>query len=177
MDEDLKQAELENLRQTAKDLGIEFHPNTGAAKLSALIKEAQEGGEENTPEPEVKESKQSRLAKLRAEATKLVRVIVVPNDPSKKEYEGEYFAAGNSLIGTVRQFVPYNNESGWHVQQAILNTLRDKKFQQFVTKKGKHGVESSTPRQVPAFTIVELPPLTKKELAELAASQNARQSV
>lgn len=177
MSEDLKQAELESLRDTAKLMGLEFHPNTGASKLSAMIKEAQES-KAAPKEAAVKVSPAvSKLAAVRAEALKLVRVLVVPNDPAKKEYNGEYFAVGNSVLGTVRRYVPYNNEAGWHIEQVILNVLRDKKIQQFVSKKTRNGVETSEPRLIPAFTIVEMPALSDVQLKELAASQNARQAV
>ena len=59
----------------------------------------------------------------------------------------------------------------WHVEQVILNALREKKFTQFVKKKGQYGIDTNDTRYVPAYSITELPPLTPEELNQLAINQ------
>lgn len=170
--EDVKAKELENLRVQARELGISFHPNTGAEKLSAAIAEQTKKADEPTKKEEAPVN-----AKRKNEALKLVRVIISSNDPNKRDQEGEFFSAGNSVIGTITKYVPFNNNAGWHVPNMILNTIRDKKIQRFKKVRNAGGVEIKTPVYGPAYTIQELPPLTKKELEELGEGQRARQAI
>lgn len=184
-----KLAELEALRAQAQLLGIPFHTNTGAKRLSELIAEHQAPKDKPTDvtdggielEAPAKAAAPltagERAQEVRKQALKLVRVIVTPNDPNKRDYDGDFFSGGNSLIGTHTRYVPYNNENGWHVEQIILDIIRSKKVTRFVKVKTAGGVEVREARYSPAYTVQVLPDLTKEELAALGASQRARQAI
>lgn len=188
-----KLAELEALRAQAQLLGIPFHTNTGAKRLSELIAEHQApkdepaGGTDGVNEPKASTPATTQAAapltageraqEVRKQALKLVRVIITPNDPNKRDYDGDFFSGGNSLIGTHTRYVPYNNENGWHVEQIILDIIRSKKITRFVKVKTAGGVEVREARYSPAYAIQVLPDLTKEELAALGASQRARQAI
>ena len=184
-----KLAELEALRAQAQLLGISFHTNTGAKRLSELIAEHQAPKDEPTDETDGGNELEApakaaapltageRAQEVRKQALKLVRVIVTPNDPNKRDYDGDFFSGGNSLIGTHTRYVPYNNENGWHVEQIILDIIRSKKVTRFVKVKTAGGVEVREARYSPAYAVQVLPDLTKEELAALGASQRARQAI
>ena len=170
--------ELDELKEQADELGIEYSGNIGAETLKKRIEEHLESGQEiETEEPKktAKEKKDEKIIQQRLEATKLVRVIVIPNDPSKRHLQGDYFSVSNDNF-SIKRFVPYNNENGWHIEQAIFNVIKDKKFQSFVTKT-VNGQEVKQGVIIPAYNIVKLDDLTERELEELKRSQRARQSV
>lgn len=175
--DDVKAKELETLREQATLLGLTFHHNAGASKLSELIAEAQAAKEVEKPTPKVDLSHNELMAARRDAALKLIRVVVSPNDPNKRDQDGDFFSAGNSAIGTVTKYVPYNNEAGWHVPQIILNTIRDKRVQRFKKVRTAGGVDIREPTYTPAYTIQVLPPLTPEEIKSLSLAQRARQAV
>ena len=117
------------------------------------------------------------------EATKLIRVRITVNNPSKQNREGEIISAGNTLIGFVSKFIPYQPafyENGYHIPKIILDVMRDMKHARFPKKKGRLNVtldDYSNVRMVPDFTIEELPPLTEEELKALAEYQQANRTV
>lgn len=164
--------ELTALKDKAELLGITYHPSISAAKLKEKIdaRLAEQLAAEQAPIAAPKETVAEYRHRMRQEAMKLVRVIVTPMDPLKKEYAGEIFTVGNSVVGMVSRMVPYNNEEGWHVEQIILDTLKEKKVQVFVKKK-VNGKEHKEGKLIPAFGIQILDPLSKVELGELAQRQ------
>lgn len=104
---------LNDLKHRADVLGVNYHPSIGVDKLSAKVQDALEASKQDEdPEeapvakptgdlrPETVEKRTRIDAKSRA--TELVRVRVTCMDPSKKEYEGEIFCAGNSVTGTTK---------------------------------------------------------------------------
>lgn len=162
--------ELTALKDKAELLGITYHPSISAAKLKEKI-DAKLVEQLAAEKPvAATESVAEYRKRMRDQAMKLVRVIVTPMDPLKKEYTGEIFTVGNSVVGMVSRMVPYNNEEGWHVEQIILDTLKEKKVQVFVKKK-VNGKEHKEGKLIPAFGIQVLDPLTKVELGELAQRQ------
>lgn len=126
-----------------------------------LVKEVAEAG------PETEGQKKNRL---RREAMALVRVRLSCMDPQKKNLKGELICLSNKNFGTVQRFVPFNRE--WHIEKVIYDALVEKEFMVFDREKtGRAGIEVVTPRNVPAFNIQVLPPLTKGELKDLAQRQ------
>ena len=119
------------------------------------------------------ENPAQRAARLRNEALKLVRVNVMCMNPSKKEWDGEIISVSNRFIGTVKKFVKFNTEDGYHIPQAILNVLEARQFQTFVTKTNDKGMKYREGKLVPEFNIQKLPALTQEELDELARKQAA----
>jgi hypothetical protein len=157
--------ELEVLKDRADTMGIKYHPNISVEKLRERINEQLESGTETKT---VK--KDSRFG----DGLELVRVNITCMNPAKKDWSGEIITGGNSQIGTVRKFVPFNTENGWHVPKVIFNILKERKFQAFRNVSGKNGITVRQGYMVNEFAIEELPPLTKEELAQLQKEQAAR---
>lgn len=162
------------LEQQASMLGISFHPNISDEKLSQRIKEKLE---ETQPEPTTNSAKISSEADLRRkmqdEATKLVRVIISCNNPLKKAWEGEVFKAGNRYLGTVTRYVPFDRE--WHVPQILLNVIKERMYQAFVTKVDDRTQQEYTRAfQRKEFVVEVLDQMSEAELKELARRQAAR---
>lgn len=171
--------QLTVLKARAQRLGIKFHPSIGLEALRAKINETlgQTAAESDAPAvpveaaPAVEETRNQARLRLRKEAGKLVRIRLTCMNPNKKDWRGEVFTVSNSVVGTYRKFVPYNNEEGWHVPQFILNMIKERKFQTFYTVKGVRGVAVRKGKLVPEFAVEIMPPLTEVELAELARRQ------
>ena len=177
--------ELTLLKQRAQTLGIKFHPSIGLEALRSKVNGAITGEEEAEPADDVAvaavepvvETKVQLRNRLRKEAAKLVRIRITCMNPNKKEWKGEVFTASNSMVGTFRKFVPFNVEDGWHVPQILLNMIKARQFQTFYTVKNDRGVTIRKGKLVPEFAIEVLPPLTEKELTELARRQAMSGSV
>jgi hypothetical protein len=106
----------------------------------------------------------------------LVRVNVHCNDPAKKEWPGEIITVSNSVI-EAKKYVKYDTTEGYHIPNIIYLALRDKEIQLFRTIKSAKGVDIKEPYLAKAYAIEVLPPLTQKELEQLAADQRARHAV
>lgn len=118
-------------------------------------------------EPETPGQKKNRL---RRDAMALVRVRVSCMDPQKKNLKGELICVSNRNFGSIQRFVPFNRE--WHIEKVLYDVLSEKEYMVFDREKtGRAGIEVVTPRNVPAFNIQVLPPLTKAELKDLAQRQ------
>ena len=175
----LAATELENLKSRAEKLGVKFHPSISAEKLREKIKAAQSEGEGGVGEqPEVKsaintveESPAAKKLRLKREGLKLVRVRITCMNPNKKEWEGEIFTVSNNAVGTVKRYVPYNAEDGWHIEQILLNQLRERQCQIFTTDKDSRGNKIRKGKLIREFAIEVLDPLTEEERHELAQRQ------
>ena len=175
----LAATELENLKSRAEKLGVKFHPSISAEKLREKIKAAQTEGEGSVGEqPEVKsatganeESPAAKKLRLKREALKLVRVRITCMNPAKKEWEGEIITVANNAVGTVKRYVPFNIEDGWHVEHILLEQLRERQCQIFVSEKDSRGNKVRKGKLIREFAIEVLEPLTEEELAELAQRQ------
>jgi len=172
---DTAAAEREALEARAKQLGISFHPNIGDEKLREKIDVAMaDVSDAQAPSAELTKVDRDLPAPgqgkgVRDEALALVRVRVTCMNPNKKEWEGEIFTTGNSKIGTVKKYVPF--EAEWHVPRVILQMIKRRQYQTFVTKKTPNGGKVKTGKLVREFAVEELPPLTEKELQELKQRQ------
>ena len=113
---------------------------------------------------------------LQKKATKLVRCVVSSRDPMKQSWPGEIITVSNDMTGLIKKFVPFNIDAGYHLPQMIVNVLKDKTCTVFVNKK-INGETVKTGKQIKAYNIEILPPLTEHELTELAREQAARGSV
>ena len=169
--------ELTSLKARADLLGISYHPSIGLEKLKAKLQDALS---DKPAEPEVavptvkvveKESEGQLRARKRKEANALVRIRVACMNPIKKEWPGEIITTGNGAVGTIRKFVPFNSDEGYHVPRMIYDQLVQRKCQVFVTKKDGRGNKSRVGKLINEFSIEVLPPLTEKELKDLAQRQ------
>ena len=171
--------ELTTLKERADLLGITYHPSIGVEKLRDKINAHLEGTQEAEAAPVVVEEEQApagetlaqRNVRLRKNAAKLVRVNVTCMNPAKKEWEGEIFTAGNSIVGTHKKYVPFNTEDGWHIPQIILNQILQRKCQVFYSAKDDRGNKIRKGKQIKEFAVDILPPLTPEELKDLAQRQ------
>lgn len=173
---ELGQGELESLKARADMLGIKYHPSISVDTLRERVN-AKLLGDVEVAERPGKESEAAHRERKQKEAAALVRVRIHCNDPAKKEWPGEVITVGNSVAGTFKKYIPYNQDEPYHIPQIILNALREKRVQVFTTKKGKMGIPIRESKSISAYSIEVLPPLTAEELASLAQAQAARQSI
>lgn len=176
------QSEREALKARADQMGIKYAGNIPTSKLkakvnAAILGEPEEEEEVSVPKAKAKpkvETKGMMKARLRKEAQELVRVNVTCMNPAKREWEGEIFTASNSMVGTIKKYVPFNTEEGWHVPKIILNMIKDRKCQIFTTVRDSRGNTSRKGKQINEFAIEVLPNLTPDELKALARKQAMR---
>jgi len=155
---------------------VKFHPSISLEKLRDKVNASVTATE--TPEPEVKkealvveETVVQRRLRKRKEANELVRIRVTCMNPAKKEWEGELFTAGNSLVGSFTKFVPFDTEDGWHVPRIIYEQIVQRQCQVFTTVRDVRGNSSRKGKLIREFAIEVMPQLTEKELTELARRQ------
>lgn len=185
------QDELATLKARADMLGVKFHPSISLEKLREKVNAAVNSGAVDTstvddadsatviptaPMP-VKETENQKRKRLRDEANRLIRIRVTCMNPAKKEWEGEIFTVGNSSVGTLKKFVPFNADDGWHVPHMIYEQMKDRMCQVFVTTKSKNGVSIRQGKMIKEFAIEVLPQLTRDELQELAQRQAMSRSI
>lgn len=190
-----QQAELAALKKRAKAMGI---PYSGNVSLETMRERVNSQLQDNVPEedqepveapveatkPTKKQSKEEkfineakpetakqRKARLRKEASKLVRVVVTCYDPKKRNHKGDFFTVSNSVVGSFRRFIPYNNHEGWHVEQAFVDMLREKVYQTFEHAKDHRGNDIKRAVLTRAYSVEILPPLTESQLKDLAQRQ------
>ncbi len=183
----LQQDELATLKARADMLKIDYHPSIGLEKLrvkvAAAMADDPKDADKNPPAaalpvaaPEV-ESDHARLRRLKREAHELVRIRITNMNPSKKDWEGEIFTVGNSLIGTISKFVPFNSDEGWHVPRIMYEQLIARQCQVFVTLKTKGGVSVRQGKLIKEFGIEVMPALTADEIHDLAQRQAMSKSI
>jgi hypothetical protein len=172
------QDELAALKQRADVLGLTYHPSIGVEKLREKVNAALAPTvEEAKPAVATEESEGMRNSRLKREASKLVRIRVTCMNPAKKEWEGEIFSVGNSVVGSFTKFVPFNTEDGWHVPQMILQMIQDRQCQVFYTVSDQRGNKTRKGKLIKEFSVEILPPLTPEELHDLAQRQAMSNSI
>ena len=171
----LVQDELQTMKERATLLGVKFHPSISLDKLREKVLAATSGEAAPADEPKVDEPVEETIGqkrnRMKREALALVRVRITCMNPAKAEWEGEIVTAGNSLIGSVKKFVPFNADDGWHIPNILLQQLRERQCQIFHTVTDPRGNKVRKGKLIKEFAIEVLPPLTPEELAELARRQ------
>jgi hypothetical protein len=194
--------QLAELKRRADQMGVHYHPNIGIEKLSEKIAArladkpdpdqvpaavpgsvamgagsqaaALDTSGEFIPPAETPQQKKRRK---QLEASALVRVRITCMNPAKKEWDGEIFTVGNSVVGTFKKFVPFNGaDDGYHIPQIMLEMLRAKECQIFVDQKTAKG-KIRQGKLIKEFAIEVLPPLTEEEIHDLAQRQAMANSV
>lgn len=179
-DEILAQDELTTLKARADLLGITYHPSIGLEKLREKVNAATSDAAPKASQEDAKpqeEDVNQRRARLKREAMELVRIRLTCMNPAKAEWEGEIISAGNSAVGTVTKYVPFNADEGWHVPRIIYTQLAERQCQVFVTVTDSRGNKTRKGKLIREFAIEVLPPLTKEELHELAQRQAMAKSI
>lgn len=182
--------ELTALKKRADMMGIAYHHKAGIETLKKLIAqklgdEPEDTEEEDVKVPQAKPSATGRAVRpaskaeianfKRKQANKLVRVEVTNMNPNKREWEGEILTAGNSVVGSLKKYIPFNTPT--HVPVIILNAMKERKCQVFYSVTDKFGNKLKKAKLISEFGIKELPPLTKDELRAIASAQLAAGSV
>lgn len=168
--------ELTMLKSRADQLGISYHHKVGLEKLRKMVNDAINGDSEEAEEVPAVLTEQQQRMKVREDMMALVRVNIHCNDPAKKEWPGEIITVSNSVI-EAKKYVQYDTTEGYHIPKIIYLALKDKEIQLFRTVKSAKGVDIKEPYLAKAYAIEVLPPLTKKELEQLAADQRARHAI
>ena len=113
--EELVQDELTSLKARATMLGLTFHPSIGLEKLREKVNAAATGTAVpdapvvSAPAPVVvAETEGQKRVRMKQDALRLVRIKVACMNPAKSEWEGEIFTVGNSVIGSVKKYIPFN---------------------------------------------------------------------
>lgn len=191
----IPQDELTTLKARADKMGISYHPSIGVDKLRDKVAAVLAGTKPADPAPGADvivaatltatpsappvetvaapqvETEVQRRKRLKLEAMALVRIRLSCMNPAKKEWDGEIITVGNRLVGTVRKYIPFNADEGWHVPRIMYEVLKDKQCQVFVSSKSKNGVTQREGRLIKEFAIEVLPDLTPAELQEMARRQ------
>lgn len=175
-------SELEVLKQRATLMNIKFSNNISVEKLREKIEAAQVKEAAVNPLGEKQEAGVKKMTlgqKIRAEQTRLIRVRIQNLDPKKKDLPGEIITVANEYMGTVRKFVPFGEvtDNGYHIPYCIYEFLKERKFINITTRKGKNGLPDIRATEAREFSIEVLPPLTEAELAQLAQAQIAAGSL
>ena len=171
--------QLAMLKTKADTLGVTYSPNIGVDALREKINAKMNGEPEKKEEPKVSEGPREKTKmELRQEAfleaTRLVRCRITCMNPSKADLPGEIFTVSNNVVGAIKRYIPYGEQvDGWHVENMLLDMLKEKQFQQLRTKKGVNGQILPETKWVREYAIEELPPLTPEELKVLANKQAA----
>lgn len=170
------QDERDSLKSRATMLGIDFKANIPTDKLRELVNDKLNSAvapvDKAIPgQAQKEETVAARNARLRKEASRLVRVRVSCMNPAKKEWEGEIFTVSNSAIGTFKKFVPFDNEEGWHIPEVIYKMILGRKCQIFTTTKNSRGQKIRQGKLIKEFAVEVLPDLTPRELEQLARKQ------
>ncbi len=180
------QAELElhALKEKAYEMGISFHPSIGYEKLTEKIelhelqskaKEAAQAQiEPVSPETETPGQRRQRVKK---EAVRLVRARIACMNPAKSDWEGEIFTCGNTAVGSITKYIPFNAEEGWHIPVIILKQIQARQCQTFYTVTDHRGNKTRKGRLIKEFSVEILPNLTPEELKELAQRQAMSNSI
>lgn len=170
-------SEKELLTERAKDLGIKNPHTMSVDTLKKKIKAKMEGAAETPTEAANQKMSQAQIRLKKAkEARKLVRVILRNLNPNKDHLTHDQIKVSNSVVGTIHRIVPtVTDERGTHVEQMLLDTMRDKEFiQKYKVKHAVTGEQVTKTRWAKEWVISELPPLTQEELDELKKEQQIR---
>ena len=118
---------------------------------------------------------------VRAKALRLHRVKITNLDPSDSQLNGAIITAVNKFTGKVAKYIPFGDEeapNGYHIPEILLNQLKNTKFPlRREIKGGAFGVKRYKTTMINKFNIETLPPLTKKEIEELANHQRASHAI
>ena len=169
----------EALIEQGKELGLNIHPNTSLENMVQMVNQGLIYKHHNAPDAPVEQVVHKDKNMARREAMRLIRVRVANMDPTKKKASGQIFAFSNSVVGTIKKFVPFDLEEGFHIPQVLLEVIKDTKYR--VTKYKqvmKAGRMEEVPYSVslPSFQVEILPPLTGAELEAIKQRQLAQQT-
>lgn len=163
-------SEIELLKTQADILGLQYKGNISAKALRKQIMDVLLASVEDE---DTGQSNDSRV-ELEKESSKLIRAIVMPVAAHMRDYQGQVFSVGNSVINTISKYIMFNTE--FHVPNIILKHIQAQQMQYFVTNR-VNGREVRESKMANAYNVTILPTLTKEELIELGRSQENRNAI
>ncbi len=174
-----EQQELELLKERATKMGITFHAAIGVEKLKKRIelKLAETAKEPKKASLSDYEKRQMQYTRLRKEANRLIRIRITCMNPDKKNWTGEIMSVSNAVIGTVRKFIPFGLEAGFHVPAVLLKMIKNRQYQQYSQVTLPNGRKTMVSKMLPEFAVEVMQPITKEELDDLAQRQLANHSI
>lgn len=153
----------------------EIQSTAGPAKTGPTLEEILEMDPNTITDPQLLRQV------VRAKALRQHRVKVTNLDPADAQLNGAIVTAVNKFTGKVAKYVPYGEDeapNGYHIPEILLNQLKNQKFPlRKELKGGQFGVKRYKTTMINKFAIEILPPLTEKELADLADHQRAAHSI
>ena len=169
------------IKQKADTVGVAYTAEDTVdsirAKINAKLndepkpKENSDGAASGSSAPKTKQELRQEAI---LDATRLIRVRITNMDPRKADLPGEFFTVSNGVVGTIQRYIPYSEqEDGWHIENMLLEMLKEKQFYQLRPRKGPNGTVLPDGRWVKEFAIEILEPLTPEELRVLANKQAA----
>ena len=166
------------IKQKADTVGVVYTAEDTVDSIRAKINAKLNDEPKEEPKVEggspVSKTKQELRQEAILDATRLIRVRITNMDPRKADLPGEFFTVSNGVVGTIQRFIPYaEQEDGWHVENMLLEMLKEKQFYQLRPRKGPNGTVLPDGRWVKEFAIEVLEPLTQEELRILANKQAA----
>lgn len=174
--------------------GIKMHFNSNRLKLEEALNNILTSNEGTNMEATLTETSKAIILPIGAthtadgielprdplhEAQKLIRVIVRPNDPIKRDNSGEIFTVINTSLNNgkaFKKYVPFNNEEGWHVPNIILNMIKSAEVNIFKSAR-RNGQDVMETQTIKAYMVEVLPALTQEELDTLSSTQKAHNSI
>ena len=177
MTEEIEKDEITLLKERADLMGIKYHSSIGLEALKKKVEGALPKPKAKVVTPKGEETIEERNLRIRNDANRLVRVRISNMNPIKGSLNGDFYEVSNRIIGTIKKYVPFNaGDDGWHVPNALLQMLQDKKYLTFYeVTKGRKKIKRH--KLVKEFNIQILPPLTQKELKDLATVQAAAKNL
>lgn len=168
-----EEQEYQTLKARAELLNLKPRKNWTLETLRAKVNEAVTSDKPanvatEAAAPETKKKVLSEKDKMRREANKLVRVIVTCMNPNKRDYAGEMISVANSLF-EIKKFIQFGKP--YHVPQAILTVLEERKFQAFEKFTDRKGNDGRRGKLMPEFAIQYLDPISPKELDDIRQRQ------
>jgi hypothetical protein len=174
-DDEIPMSEMDGLKDRANRMGLKYRKHITLDNLRSKVADvladkesANEAQSLTKPSTKALTENEQRVV-LKQEAAALTRIRVTCMDPNKREYDGDFFCAGNRIIGTYKVYVPFDVE--WHVPSVILKMIRRKQCQVFVSKRDERGRQIREGKSIKAFAVEVLPALTEQEMQELAQRQ------
>lgn len=163
------------MKKQATGLGLQFSPNIGQAKLQERINNALIEKASKPIKPIAAETESEKLMRVRKEAMALVRVKVTCFDPTMKKRSGTYIMGGNSNTGTVRKFIQFGKP--WMMPRILVNIMKESQYQGWIEGKTQFGITKMISSMEHRYNIVELPPITTKELEIIKKRQQTTESL
>lgn len=168
---------LDSLKEVADDLDITYSPNIKYATLKMKVDAAIQAGlnvpnnDEGTKTPEDLQAEQNQA--IRLDLTRLIRCMIVSNDPAMKEWDmTPYYSFSNSILTLPKQTFPLNVE--WHVPKAYFDMMSSMECRLPVKSKDEKGRTITVSKMIKKYNITVLPPLTEEELEALKQAQIMR---